>query len=172
MMTINLANTGDRQLDRALNELRDPELIRKVVVPSARAGLKPVAEEIKRNSVRTNPVSMRRPPVGSANGPSSRYVGVRAIRGRSKVGMGARTIYNTTKFPRFVVTGKRSGKRFFYPAIQEYGTQKAKPPIKPKKQASRAWQSKADAALAAFATEFRNVYPVIVEPLLRKHGGG
>lgn len=167
-ITVELANTGDRQLDRAINELRDPKLIRKVVVPSARAGLKPVAAQIKRNSVRTNAVSEQRPPVGSPNGPSSRFVGVRSIRARSKVGMGARTIYNTTKFPRFVVTGKKSGKRFFYPAIQEYGTNKANPPIKPKKQAERAWRSKGAEALRAFGETFRSVYPSVVSEVMSR----
>lgn len=182
------ANTGFDQFDFALTQLSSRANIRKVVVPAARAGLRPVRDDIKRRAVRTHPLSMNRPyrapsrrrsrptagppkPLGRSRfGPMSRYVGVRALKAGARKPIGARTVYNTTIFPRFVVHGKKSGKRFFYPALQEYGTANAKPPIPSKYQTRDAANSQSAAALNAFAAEFRNVYPRVVEQI-RSRGG-
>lgn len=168
-MNIIFANTGFGEFDQALNRLRSRSLMRKVIVPSARAGLKPVAAVMKSNSVRTNEISKQRPPAGSANGPMSRYIGVRAVSAKAKT-LGARTVYNVQKFSGFVVTGKRSRKKFFYPAIQEYGTSNSNPPIKPKKQSLRAAEATEFAAFEAFAVKFREVFPGIAEAAIKGRG--
>lgn len=165
-MNIQFANTGFGEFDQALNSLRSRPLMRKVIVPSARAGLKSTVAAMKANSVRTHPTSMERPPEGNAKGPMSRYIGVRAVSAKAKT-IGARTVYNMQKFPGFVVTGKRSKKKFFYPAIQEHGTQKSNPPIKPKQQSLRAANATEMSAFFAFADEFRAVFPGIAAQAIK-----
>jgi len=158
--------TGDTQIDRMLNELGKKSTMRKATVPAARAGLNAVLPIAKQMGKRTSDRGKSRPPVGSASGPMSRFVSVRAISAKAR-SIGAKLIYNVRRFPGFIVRN-RAGKRFFYPAIQEYGTRKSRPPIPPKRQFEQAMQRGANAALTAFREKFMQVYPDVVAAVRRR----
>lgn len=178
--------TGIPEFDQALSALGNKTEIRRVVRPPAVKGLGAVRREAKRRSQRTHPRSMSRDPVGqvltragkspkspaknpnSRIGPMSRYTAVRAISARSKF-VGAKLIYDSRKFPGFVVTGKRSKKRAFYPASQEYGA-KADPPIKKKGQMAGSAASQGRRALAIFRREFVSLYERRTKQILRRKG--
>lgn len=172
-------STGIRELDQVLSDLGRKSTIRQTVNRPAAAALRPTVAQVKLNSRRTHPLSMLRDPVSKALrrtgvtpnrriGPMARYVTVRPISARAQ-SVGARASYDTRKFPGFVVIGKSTGKRAFYPAAQEYGA-RANPPIKSKGQMRRATESTQSQVMSVFRSKFRVSYDRMLQKLARKAG--
>ncbi len=177
---IEYVQTGIREFDQVISELGKKSLIRQTVNRPAAAALQTTAAQIKVNSRRTHPRSMLRNPVAQGLqragvtpkrnvGPMSRYVSVRAISARSQ-SVGARAFYDTRRFPGFVVMGKSTKKRAFYPAAQEYGAPSARPSIKPKRQMERAAQATRSQVLSVFRAKFKTSYEAMTVKLARRAG--
>ncbi len=176
---LNYVVTGIPELDQALNDIGDRVVMRQVVRGPAVAALAPTNAAIKMNSRRTHPLSMQRDPVSQALvragrtpnrriGPMARYVKVRPISARAQ-SIGARVSYDTKVFPGFVVYGKSTGKRAFYPAAQEYGAA-ANPRIKPKRQMARAVESTQAQVMSIFRRKFRTSYETRTARLMKRRG--
>lgn len=170
---------GNETVVRALNRLQRITYIRAAVRPPARAGLRPVVRAIGRTASRTHPLSLRRPPVGSRRGPMSKFLAIRTISARSKL-VGARTIFDSRRFagvgsaigPRlgFVVRGRKTGKRAFYPAAQELGAAGANPPIQPQRQTERAADQAQGLATSEFEKAFGPNYDKVANRAFKRSG--
>lgn len=181
---LTFVTTGVRELDQALSDINDKVVMRQVVRGPAMAALVPVNAQVKQNSRRTHPLSMQRNPgtnklmqasaragrvLNNRIGPLARYVKVRPISARSQ-SIGARVSYDTKVFPGFVVYGKSTKKRAFYPSSQEYGAKGAKPAIKPKRQMARAAEAKKGAAMGIFRQKFKTSYEGRTAKLMKRRG--
>jgi hypothetical protein len=171
--------TGIPELDQALSDIGDRVVMRQVVRGPAVAALAPTSSAIKMNSRRTHPLSMQRSPITQALvragrtpnrriGPMARYLRTKSISARAQ-SIGARISYDTQIFPGFVVYGKSTGKRAFYPAAQEYGAA-ANPRIKPKRQMGRAVESTQSQVLSIFRQKFRTSYETRTARLMKRRG--